>query len=133
MKIEGKSYKTIWFENSSVKIIDQTKLPHQFVIKSLNEFLWVLIGLSDVDLLWNHGRDIAKSMAELWWTYVGVFLKCAFDTLSFPKSAKNNLEESPPKRLVGESRKCFRAREATRGDQNAARMIARGPNRPNPR
>ena len=35
MKIEGKSYKTIWFENSSVKIIDQTKLPHQFVIKDL--------------------------------------------------------------------------------------------------
>ena len=35
MKIEGKSYKTIWFENNSVKIIDQTKLPHQFVIKSL--------------------------------------------------------------------------------------------------
>ena len=35
MKIEGKPYKTIWFENSSVKIIDQTKLPHQFVIKSL--------------------------------------------------------------------------------------------------
>ena len=35
MKIEGKSYKTIWFENKSVKIIDQTKLPHKFVIKSL--------------------------------------------------------------------------------------------------
>ena len=35
MKIEGKSYKTIWFENNSVKIIDQTKLPHQFVIKDL--------------------------------------------------------------------------------------------------
>ena len=35
MKIEGKSYKTIWFENNSVKIIDQTKLPHQFKIKDL--------------------------------------------------------------------------------------------------
>ena len=35
MKIEGKSYKTIWFENNLVKIIDQTKLPHQFVIKNL--------------------------------------------------------------------------------------------------
>ena len=35
MKIEGKSYKTIWFENNSVKIIDQTKLPHQFMIKDL--------------------------------------------------------------------------------------------------
>ncbi len=35
MKIDGKPYKTIWFENNLVKIIDQTKLPHQFVIKSL--------------------------------------------------------------------------------------------------
>jgi len=35
MKIEGKSYKTIWFENSLVKIIDQTKLPHRFIIKDL--------------------------------------------------------------------------------------------------
>ncbi len=35
MKIEGKSYKTIWFENNLVKIIDQTKLPHHFVIKDL--------------------------------------------------------------------------------------------------
>ena len=35
MKIDGKSYKTIWFKNNLVKIIDQTKLPHQFVIKDL--------------------------------------------------------------------------------------------------
>ena len=35
MKIDGKSYKTIWFEKNSVKIIDQTKLPHQFLIKDL--------------------------------------------------------------------------------------------------
>ena len=35
MKINGKSYNTIWFENNIVKIIDQTKLPHQFLIKEL--------------------------------------------------------------------------------------------------
>ena len=35
MKIEGKEYRTIWFENKVVKIIDQTKLPHQFIIKDL--------------------------------------------------------------------------------------------------
>ena len=35
MKIEGKEYRTIWFENNIVKIIDQTKLPHQFIIKGL--------------------------------------------------------------------------------------------------
>ena len=37
MKIDGKEYRTIWFDTKSkvVKIIDQTKLPHQFVIKDL--------------------------------------------------------------------------------------------------
>jgi len=35
MKIEGKDYKTIWFDNNIVKIIDQTKLPHIFLIKEL--------------------------------------------------------------------------------------------------
>ena len=39
MKIEGKEYRTIWFDeqNQTVKIIDQTKLPHQFIIKDLKK------------------------------------------------------------------------------------------------
>jgi len=35
MKIGNKSYRTIWFEKNVVKIIDQTKLPHKFIIKDL--------------------------------------------------------------------------------------------------
>ena len=37
MKIEGQDYKTIWFDKKTklVKIIDQTKLPHKFIIKDL--------------------------------------------------------------------------------------------------
>jgi len=35
MKIEGKEYRTIWYEGNVVKIIDQTKLPHQFIIKEI--------------------------------------------------------------------------------------------------
>ena len=35
MRIEGKKYRTIWHEGDVVRIIDQTKLPHQFVIKEL--------------------------------------------------------------------------------------------------
>ena len=35
MRIENKTYRTIWFENNVVKIIDQTKLPHEFIIKDL--------------------------------------------------------------------------------------------------
>ena len=38
MKINGKEYCTIWFDNNIVKIIDQTKLPHKFVIKDLKNF-----------------------------------------------------------------------------------------------
>jgi methylthioribose-1-phosphate isomerase len=37
MKIKDTPYRTIWFENNIVKIIDQTKLPHQFVIKNLKK------------------------------------------------------------------------------------------------
>ena len=38
MKINGIEYKTIWFneEKQVVKIIDQTKLPHKFIIKDLS-------------------------------------------------------------------------------------------------
>ena len=37
MKIENKEYRTIWFDEAYqlVRIIDQTKLPHQFIIKDL--------------------------------------------------------------------------------------------------
>ena len=35
MKIKGKEYRTIWYEDDVVKIIDQTKLPHKFIIKDL--------------------------------------------------------------------------------------------------
>ena len=35
MKINNKEYRTIWLEDDIVKIIDQTKLPHEFVTKDL--------------------------------------------------------------------------------------------------
>ncbi len=36
MRIQKKEYRTIWYEEKVVKIIDQTKLPYQFIIKDLN-------------------------------------------------------------------------------------------------
>jgi methylthioribose-1-phosphate isomerase len=39
MRIQGKEYRTIWYEEKVVKIIDQTKLPHQFIIKDLNSVI----------------------------------------------------------------------------------------------
>jgi methylthioribose-1-phosphate isomerase len=35
MKIQNKEYRTIWYEDDVVRIIDQTKLPHQFIVKNL--------------------------------------------------------------------------------------------------
>ena len=35
MKIQGQEYRTIWYDEKVVKIIDQTKLPHKFIIKEL--------------------------------------------------------------------------------------------------
>ena len=35
MKIQNQEYRTIWYEDNVVKIIDQTKLPHKFIIKDL--------------------------------------------------------------------------------------------------
>ena len=35
MRVQGKEYRTIWHEGDVIKIIDQTKLPHQFIIKDL--------------------------------------------------------------------------------------------------
>jgi methylthioribose-1-phosphate isomerase len=37
MRVKEKKYRTIWFENNIVKIIDQTKLPHQFLVKDLKK------------------------------------------------------------------------------------------------
>lgn len=38
MKIKGKNYETVWMENGKVKMIDQTKLPHTFVIAEYGNY-----------------------------------------------------------------------------------------------
>ena len=50
MKIEGKEYKTIWYQNGVVKIIDQTKLPHQFIIKDLKTFNDVINAIKTMEV-----------------------------------------------------------------------------------
>jgi methylthioribose-1-phosphate isomerase len=52
MKIEGKEYRTIWFDekNQSVKIIDQTKLPHQFIIKDLKTVKNAINAIKDMEV-----------------------------------------------------------------------------------
>ena len=52
MKIEGKEYRTIWFDekSGSVKIIDQTKLPHQFIIKDLKTTKDVIDAIKNMEV-----------------------------------------------------------------------------------
>ena len=51
MKIEGKEYHTIWLENNVVKIIDQTKLPHKFIIKDLKSVNDAINAIKTMDKL----------------------------------------------------------------------------------
>ena len=50
MKIEGKEYKTIWLEKNVIKIIDQTKLPHQFIIKELKTVKDVINAIKNMEV-----------------------------------------------------------------------------------
>ena len=50
MKIEGKEYRTIWFEHKVVKIIDQTKLPHKFIIKDLENVKDVINAIKTMEV-----------------------------------------------------------------------------------
>ena len=50
MKIEGKDYKTIWFEDNKVKIIDQTKFPHKFSIKELKTCDDAVIAIKNMEV-----------------------------------------------------------------------------------
>ena len=64
MKIEGKEYLTIWFDDNSqtVKIIDQTKLPHQFIIKDLKT---VKEAINAIKIILFLGSLILKSLINL--------------------------------------------------------------------
>ena len=52
MRIEGKEYRTIWFDkdNQVIKIIDQTKLPHQFIIKDLKTIKDVINAIKTMEV-----------------------------------------------------------------------------------
>ena len=50
MKIENKEYRTIWYEEGIVKIIDQTKLPHQFIIKDLKTVKSVINAIKTMEV-----------------------------------------------------------------------------------
>tara|TARA_B100001778_G_scaffold213580_1_gene176868 strand:- start:242 stop:1312 length:1071 start_codon:yes stop_codon:yes gene_type:complete len=50
MNINGKAFRTIWFDNNIVKIIDQTKLPHQFIIKELKSVKDTILAIKNMEV-----------------------------------------------------------------------------------
>ena len=50
MKIDGKHYLTIWYNENedNVCIIDQTKLPFEFIIKKLNTYQDGFVAIKDM-------------------------------------------------------------------------------------
>ena len=64
MKIEGKKYRTIWFENNIVKIIDQTKLPHKFIIKELKTVKDAINAIKTMEVRehdWCYGKSMVST------------------------------------------------------------------------
>ncbi len=89
MKIEGKNYRTIWFENNEVKIIDQTKLPHKFVIKSLKNIKDAINAIKTMEV---RGAPLIGATAA----YGLVLSIIEKNDLSFLKKSSEDLISSRP-------------------------------------
>ena len=89
MKINNKKYKTIWFEDSIVKIIDQTKLPHQFIIKDLKNIEDVVNAIKKMEV---RGAPLIGAAAAY-----GIVLAIQENLdLKFIKSSAEKLIQSRP-------------------------------------
>ena len=66
MRIAGKEYRTIWYEDDVVKIIDQTKLPHNFIIKDLETVDHAVNAIKSMEV---RGRPINRSYSCFWYSF----------------------------------------------------------------
>ena len=89
MRINGKKYRTIWFENYTVKIIDQTKLPHQFVIKDLKTIKDAINAIKTMEV---RGAPLIGATAA----YGLVLSIIEKNDLSFLKKSSEDLIDSRP-------------------------------------
>ena len=89
MRIEGKEYRTIWYEKSVVKIIDQTKLPHNFVIKELKT---VKDAINAIKVMEVRGAPLIGATAA----YGIVLAIQESNDLEFIKKSSNELIQSRP-------------------------------------
>ena len=89
MKIESKEYRTIWFENNCVKIIDQTKLPHNFVIKDIKTVKDTIYAIKNMEV---RGAPLIGATAA--YGLVLSILECNDNTF-LKQSAKKLIESRP--------------------------------------
>ena len=89
MRIENKAYRTIWFEDNLVKIIDQTKLPHQFIIKDLKTIKDAINAIKTMEV---RGAPLIGATAA----YGLVLSIIEKNDLSFLKKSSENLIASRP-------------------------------------
>ena len=89
MRIEGKEYRTIWYEKNIVKIIDQTKLPHQFIIKDLKNVSDAINAIKDMEV---RGAPLIGATAA----YGLVLALIENNDQSFLKKSAENLIKSRP-------------------------------------
>ncbi|MDA9091691.1 S-methyl-5-thioribose-1-phosphate isomerase [Pelagibacteraceae bacterium] len=89
MKINGTAYRTIWFENNILKIIDQTKLPHQFIVKNLQTIQDAINAIKTMEV---RGAPLIGATAA----YGLVLSIIENNNLSFLKKSSDDLINSRP-------------------------------------
>jgi len=91
MKVEGKEYRTIWFDDEKkvVKIIDQTKLPHKFIIKDLKTVKDAINAIKTMEV---RGAPLIGGTAA----YGMVLAILENNDLSFIKESSEKLIQSRP-------------------------------------
>jgi methylthioribose-1-phosphate isomerase len=91
MKIENKEYRTIWFDenNQSVKIIDQTKLPHHFVIKDLKTIKETINAITTMEV---RGAPLIGATAAYG---IALAIKENNDPIFIKKSSENLIQSRP--------------------------------------
>ena len=89
MKIANKEYQTIWYDEGVVKIIDQTKLPHNFIIKDLKT---VKDSINAIKIMEVRGAPLIGATAA----YGIVLAAKENNSLNFIKKCSEDLIQSRP-------------------------------------
>lgn len=91
MKINGKSYKTIWFNNKTLKvnIIDQTLLPFQFKVVEIQNFDEIVLAIKNMQV---RGAPLIGATAAYGMYYASLIQQ----DFSFLKKKAEELKRSRP-------------------------------------